>query len=66
MTKELLPQSQDLTRWSVLRIFSSEKGEADFASDCSGKHKDGLLLKYLRNGSIERYLRSNAPYTIVA
>ena len=28
-----------------------------------GKHKDGLLLKYLPNGSIKRYLRSNAPYT---
>lgn len=26
-----------------------------------GRHKDGLLLEYLPNGSIERYLRSNAP-----
>jgi serine/threonine protein kinase len=31
-----------------------------------GKHEDGLLLEYLPNGSIERYLRSNAPYTTVA
>jgi serine/threonine protein kinase len=30
-----------------------------------GKHEDGLLLEYLPNGSIERYLRSNAPYTTV-
>ena len=28
-----------------------------------GRHKDGLLLEYLPSGSIERYLRSNAPYT---
>jgi serine/threonine protein kinase len=31
-----------------------------------GKHEDGLLLEYLPNGSIEHYLRSNAPYITVA
>jgi serine/threonine protein kinase len=31
-----------------------------------GRHEDGLLLEYLPNGSIERYLRSNAPCTTVA
>jgi serine/threonine protein kinase len=31
-----------------------------------GKHEDGLLLEYLPKGSIERYLRSNAPCTTVA
>ncbi|KAN0089135.1 mitogen-activated protein kinase [Hyaloscypha variabilis] len=30
-----------------------------------GRHEDGLLLKYLPNGSIERYLRSNAPNTTI-
>ncbi|KAH7346342.1 hypothetical protein BKA65DRAFT_551254 [Rhexocercosporidium sp. MPI-PUGE-AT-0058] len=30
-----------------------------------GRHKDGLLLEYLPNGSIERYLQSNAPYTTI-
>ncbi|KAG4436401.1 hypothetical protein IFR05_008124 [Cadophora sp. M221] len=30
-----------------------------------GRHKDGLLLEYLPNGYVERYLRTNAHYTTI-
>jgi hypothetical protein len=34
ITKEVRCHRQKWMRWSVLTIFLSERGEADFASDC--------------------------------
>jgi serine/threonine protein kinase len=46
----------------ILRIL----GQHPRIVQLKGKHEDGLLLEYLPNGSIERYLRSKAPCTTMA
>ena len=51
ITKELQRQRQKRRGWSVLTIFSHEKGEAVFASDC--KEKGMRRLSPVRGASYE-------------